>query len=161
MTGEPSRCPYCESAVPREALFCARCGGKLPRGTPPDSARATPLPPPVSVSPRTRPPSARPSEPPRTSADPGVSARLSLSRVQRPSRVLRVVGLLVFAVACVGGGYVLGRSHEPAPIEAVPAPAVVELGQPRVAVGVEAPDPSRFLGGADAAVVPLAPEAAR
>jgi hypothetical protein len=69
---------------------------------------------------------------------------MSVSQIQRGGRGGRVALVIAGAAVCIAGGWALG-SRRDEPIAAVPAPAVVELGQPRVAVGAELPDPSNFL----------------
>lgn len=174
---EQIRCPFCESAIPREALFCSRCGGKIPRtqsttpglspraSTPPAAAappppaafETPPIPtgapdvrhaaPVVSSSPSLAP--APSSSPPGASSSSSTSMSttgMSVSQIQKAGRGKTVALVVAVAAVCVAAGWALGNRGRPdEPIPAVPAPAVVELGQPRVAVGAELPDPSRFL----------------
>lgn len=165
---EQIRCPFCESAIPREALFCSRCGGKLPRtqATAPGIAPQA-VTPPAQVTPSGAPsaPAPAPGEPEDTSRPAGgtsgaaagprpsmsspsmstaTSQAMSVSQIQRGGRGGRIALVLAGAAVCIAGGWALG-SRRDEPIAAVPAPALVELGQPRVAVGADLPDPSNFL----------------
>ena len=170
------RCPFCRSNIPGEALYCSRCGGKIPRGqgTAPGIAPRTPTPLPAAQAEQatpavgpTDPASPAPTSSPSSGTSPSLSSSspsygstggasssmsmsspsqsMSLSRIQRPARGLRIVLLLLGAGVCVAAGWALGRAQRTEPIAAVAAPPVVELGQPRVAVGADLPDPSRFL----------------
>jgi len=175
------RCPFCQSTIPAEAIYCSRCGGKIPRGsgTAPGIAprSATPVPehrgePAAGAGVAPTAPMSGASgvgtgggAPSSTSASPGhaaasaasppvgdsraaassLSQSMSISRLQRPAWGLRLVLLLLGAGVCVAGGWALGRGQSQEPIAAVVAPPVVQLGQPRVAVGADLPDPSRFL----------------
>jgi len=74
------------------------------------------------------------------------STGMSVSQIQRKGRGGVVALVLVGAAICIAAGWAIGhRGDADEPIAAVPAPAVVELGQPRVAVGADLPDPSGFL----------------
>lgn len=175
------RCPFCETVIPREALYCARCGGKLPRAqaTAPGIAPRSPTPMPdrgagspggagtnggaaaTSTGAGTSAPrDSAVSSPAVTSAsrDSAVSSTysqsMSVSRIQRPARGAKIALIVLGAAVCVAAGWIVGRWQRSEPIPAVPAPAVVELGEPRVAVGADLPDPARFLEpGADGGAV--------
>ncbi|MBI2896492.1 MAG: TonB family protein [Deltaproteobacteria bacterium] len=174
---EQVRCPFCESSIPREALFCSRCGGKLPRRDaapvhlPPVVRPSSPAPTPVATAsglgpgPESTPLPAASADPKRSSAptlrppDRSDSSQLSISRFDRargaPRAMLLALGAVVFLAAGFGLARWLGVGSSEVPVVASPAGQrpVIGLGEPHQVVGAEVPDPGGFLAPSKSGMV--------